>query len=195
MMPHAVRAFVAIRLAGEVERAVAEFADSLRPIAGSAVRWVRRANLHLTLRFLGDRVDASTLERLDHALARLAATTVPFTITVRGAGAFPNLAHPRVLWAGLESTGLITLADRVERAAVESGLAPEARPYAPHLTIGRVNRLHGWDELRPAIEAAAAREFGASPATAMILYRSMLAVDAATYEELARYSFGSGVKA
>jgi len=194
MMPDRIRAFVALRLSAEVERAVAEFIESLRPAgnAHGAMRWVRRTNLHLTLRFLGDRVEASVLERLDGALVRIAATTARFTIGVRGIGAFPNLARPRVVWVGLESAELIALAASIERAAIESGLAPERRSYTPHLTIGRLRDLDQWDAMRPAIEAAASRDFGRSAALSMILYRSILAIDSATHEELAQYSFGGG---
>jgi RNA 2',3'-cyclic 3'-phosphodiesterase len=194
MMPDRIRAFVALRLSADVKRAVADFIEALGPAGNSCgtVRWVRRADLHLTLRFLGDRVEAETLERLDRALIRIAASTTSFTIRVRGTGAFPDLTRPRVVWAGLESTELIALASRIERGAIESGLAPERRAYSPHLTIGRVRGLGGWSAIRPAIEAAAERDFGHSAAQSMILYRSMLAVDAARYEELARYPFGGG---
>ncbi len=191
-MPDRVRAFVALRLSAEVERALADFVESLRPADHGAIRWVRRANLHLTLRFLGDRVEASTLERLDRALIRIAAVTACFTIGVHGTGGFPNLTRPRVVWVGLESAELVALATDIERAASASGLAAEPRAYSPHLTIGRVRDYRGWDELRPAIEVAADRDFGHSAAQSMILYRSTLAVDAASYEELARYPFGGG---
>lgn len=194
IMPDRVRAFVALRLSAEVERAVADFVDLLRPADDrrGAVRWVRRANLHLTLRFLGDRVEASTLERLDRGLMRIAGVTGCFTIGIRGLGGFPNLARPQVLWAGLESAELAALAASIERAAIASGLAAERRAYSPHLTIGRVRDVTGWDQLRPAIEAAGERDFGRSAAHSMILYRSMLAVDAASYQELARYPFAGG---
>jgi RNA 2',3'-cyclic 3'-phosphodiesterase len=191
MMPDRIRAFVALRLSAEVEDEVAEFIESLQPHGNrrGAIRWIPRANLHLTLRFLGDRVEAATLDRLDRALLSIAAATPSFTIGVRGTGAFPNLARPRVVWVGLESDDLIALAARIERAAIESGLAPERRPYSPHLTIGRLRDLRGWGELRSAIEAASDREFGRSPVQSMMLYRSILSSASATYEELAHYPF------
>jgi RNA 2',3'-cyclic 3'-phosphodiesterase len=191
MMPDRIRAFVALRLSAEVERTVADFIESLRPPGNprGGLRWVRPANLHLTLRFLGDRVEAATLDRLDRALIQIAAATAGFTIGVHGTGAFPNLTRPRVVWVGLKSKELIALAATIERAAIESGLAPERRAYSPHLTIGRLRDLVGWSEMRPAIEAAAERDFGRSPAQSMILYRSILAADSAAYDELARYPF------
>ena len=189
VLPNGIRAFVALRLAAEVEQSVAGFIESLQAAnpPHHAIRWVRRSNLHLTVRFLGDRVEAATLARLDRELGLIAAATAPFVIGVRGTGAFPNLTRPRVIWAGLESADLVALAGRAEHAAIAAGLAPEPRAYTPHLTIGRVRDLGGWNEIRPAIEAAADRDFGRSPALSLILYRSMLGVPSATYEELACY--------
>ena len=47
-----LRAFVAVRMNEQVEESVAETIDQLkRPRDG--VRWVPRANLHITLKFLG----------------------------------------------------------------------------------------------------------------------------------------------
>jgi 2'-5' RNA ligase len=191
MMPDYIRAFVGLRLSDEVELAVADFIESLQlsSSANGAIRWVGRVNLHLTLRFLGDRVAASTLARLDRGLVRISAATAQFTIGVRGTGAFPNLTRPRVLWVGLESSELIELAARIERAAIESGLAPERRAYSPHLTIGRAREFDGWNEVQRVLDAASQREFGPSSVQAMMLYRSMLAPGGASYKELARYSF------
>ena len=195
MMPDRGRAFVAFTMAPEVEQAVADLIKSMRtatdPRSGS-IRWIGRNKLHLTLRFLGDDVAASTLERLDGALAEIATATASFSIDVRGIGTFPNLSRPRVIWVGLESTELSSLAASIERAAVAVGLAPERRAYAPHLTIGRVRDLTGWSELRRAIEAAADRDFGRTLARSLILYRSILGSDSSIYEELARYRFASG---
>jgi RNA 2',3'-cyclic 3'-phosphodiesterase len=189
MMPDRIRAFVALRLSDEVERTVAGLVDSLRSLDHRrGIRWVLRNKLHLTLRFLGDRVEAATLERIDGELVRIAAAIAPFAIGVRGIGAFPDLARPRAIWVGLESAEAVALADAIEHAAVAAGLEPEHRVYSPHLTIGRLRDGGGWKAIRPAIEAAAERDFGNSPARWMVLYRSILG-ESASYEELARYTF------
>jgi len=62
---------------------------------------VRLGGLHLTLRFLG----ATTPERLaavEEAVRAAARATGPLSISIRGAGAFPSPAHPRVLWLRIE---------------------------------------------------------------------------------------------
>jgi 2'-5' RNA ligase len=187
-----MRAFVALTLAPEVEQAVAEFIESMRTARttrSDGIRWTSRNKLHLTLRFLGNGVAASTLERLAGALEEIANGTACFAIGVRGLGVFPNLSRPRVIWIGLESAELSALANDVERAAVAAGIVPERRTFAAHLTIARVRDLNGWSELRHAIETAQAPDFGHSLVRSLILYRSILQSDSSVYEELARYRF------
>jgi len=177
-------------MSAEVEGAIGEMVHPLRE-QRSGVHWVRPANLHLTLRFLGDAVDPNILEALDRNLSEIAAQTSPFMLHARGTGAFPNLARPRTIWIGLVSEQLIRLARRVEDAAVEVGFAPEGRPYTPHLTIGRVRDLHGWQRIRRLLHQSSIQDFGSTLISEMTLYRSILGGEAAQYQALARYSFAA----
>ena len=59
----AIRAFVALRMAPDVDDAIIAFVDRLKPLA-SDVSWVKPANLHLTLKFLGAAVPLDALEPL-----------------------------------------------------------------------------------------------------------------------------------
>ena len=67
------------------------------------MRWVRPANLHLTLRFLGNSVDRNLLTPLDRILNQLGVQTSPFMVYALGTGAFPDLDRPRTIWIGLVS--------------------------------------------------------------------------------------------
>jgi 2'-5' RNA ligase len=194
VMPDGMRAFVALKLAPAVEEEVADFIASLRVTSdapGDGVRWTRRDQLHFTLRFLGDRVAASSLERLAGALEEIANATAGFEIGVRGLGAFPDLSRPRVIWIALESAELAVVAARIERAAVGAGFAPERRAFTPHLTIARMRNLTGWSALRHEIEAARDRDFGSTAAQSLILFRSVFG-GSSFYQELAQYRFGRG---
>lgn len=193
-LPPRVRAFIAIEaddaVAREVERLVAELRTP-----HDAINWVRGANLHLTIRFLGDAAESRRLMPLAARLAEIAAGYAPFVIRMRGTGAFPGLERPRVLWVGLESPELVALAAEVEAAAVAAGFEPERRPYSPHLTIARVREPHRFRALRPAFERAAGRDFGAIDARAITLYRSRLAPDGSHYDALASFAFGAPPRA
>src|SRR5271169_5943604 len=170
-----VRAFVAIRMSEPVEDAVARTIDELRhPHDG--VRWVPRANLHITLKFLGPAVDAHRLQELTIGLRQLAAKTEPFELAASGIGAFPDLDHPRAIWVGLhsvESGALAALAARLETVAADYGFDREKRRWSGHLTIGRVGD----------------RPIAAQTRDALTLYRSHLAPTGANYEALATFLF------
>jgi RNA 2',3'-cyclic 3'-phosphodiesterase len=185
-LPDKVRAFVALRMSAQVEEALAEFVETLRGLS-SGIGWTPRANLHLTLRFLGDRVRAEKLERLDSALEQIATTTSPFAIGVRGTGVFPNPNRPRVIWVGLQSDSLIQLAAKVENVAVNAGFEAEQRNYTPHLTIGRIRDPRAWRAVRASIAEAGDRDFGSTQVDSMTLYQSRLG-SRPTYIQLAVYA-------
>jgi RNA 2',3'-cyclic 3'-phosphodiesterase len=185
-LPDKIRAFVALRMSAEVETAIARMVAPMREVR-SGIRWVRLSNLHVTLRFLGDRVERGLLEPFDKGLDALARTTLPFIVEARGTRAFPNLDRPRVIWIGLASEQLIQLAQAIENTAVAVGFVPEARHFSPHLTIGRLRDLHGWQRIREVLRETSNQDFGASPVSEMGLYRSILGGEASQYQELARY--------
>ena len=181
---------MALRLSAASVATIASFIDDRRDVA-DGISWTRPANLHLTLRFLGDAVPAAIIPMVVAALEQIAAVTETFPLTARGAGTFPDAARPRVVWIGLHSDHLIRLAERVESAARECGFPPETRPFAPHLTIGRVRDRRGWSVLRDALVVAADRDFGNSLIDSMALYRSILGHGAPTYEAIAHFPFKS----
>jgi RNA 2',3'-cyclic 3'-phosphodiesterase len=185
-LPDKIRAFIALRMGAEIERAIAEFVGSVRKLR-SGVRWVRTDNLHVTLRFLGDGVDRDLLPTLDEGLGRIAGTTPPFVLHALGVGAFPDFERPRVVWIGLDGEQLIHLAQKVESEVVRTGFVPEGRPYAPHLTIGRVRDLRGWLPIRSALKELLRHDFGAILISELILYRSILGGEASRYQAIGRY--------
>jgi len=134
-----VNYFFAVRPSEEVQEKIAEQTRLWKGVIGSlpkplSSRWYAPSDYHVTLKFLGD------LEELDDAiiLAGLTAAerTTPFALTVRGMGAFPDLAKPRVLWLGLEQNSpLADLAASLEAEVAMYGLSKETCPYLPHLTV------------------------------------------------------------
>ena len=192
-VPERVRAFIALRLDAAVDDAIADLTGRLRAPENDnpqeGIRWVRRANFHLTLLFLGPSVPRERLAPIADALGAIAKTTASFEIAARGVGAFPNLARPRVIWVGLHGDALAGLAARVAEATERCGFAPERRVYSPHLTVGRVRSLRSPGRLRRALNEAVDSSFGVSRIERVILYRSELGPQSSTYHELAVFQF------
>lgn len=186
-----VRAFIAVRMNEQVEASVADMIDELKQ-PRDGVRWVARANLHITLKFLGPAVDLHRLEQLSAGLHQLAAKTAPFEVAAVGVGAFPNLGRPRAIWVGLdgvESGALAALAARLETVAADYGFERDKRRWSGHLTIGRVGDRGIAGKTRQALHAARDREFGVSRIESITLYRSHLGPDGSSYEALATFLF------
>ena len=147
------------------------------------VRWVRADGLHVTLKFLGW-VAAERLAAVRVALAGALRDRLALQLQVRGLGAFPSLRRPRVLWVGLYGDGLVELTARVDEATARIGFEPEKRPFTPHVTLGRVSSLRGWDRMEDALKARIDDDFGASSVAAVTVYRSTLRPDGAMYTAL-----------
>lgn len=139
-MSEKIRLFIAIDLSEDVKDVLLEtavrMADSLPK---RAIRWVRREQLHLTLRFLGDTA-VSQLPKLRQATTQIASRYQPLQLRLSGVGAFPNRKRPRVIWAGLvgELAPLQKLQSELEDQVVGMGWKREKRPFNPHITLGRV---------------------------------------------------------
>lgn len=110
-----------------------------RRTADPNLRWVKRDNWHLTLAFFGD-VPDERVEPLIDALAGVRPT--PFEVVLDGAGAFPDPASARVLYAAV-STGsdeLTALSRRVRTAADRVAVPSDNAKHRPHLTLARTRR-------------------------------------------------------
>jgi 2'-5' RNA ligase len=172
-----LRAFIAIEIPTEIKKAIAVQTASLYKNAGCAVRWVTTENTHLTLKFLGE-LSLANVGLLSQALQIGCGQQAPFDITVSGAGSFPNLRRPRVIWIGLSAPpDLNRLYHKVEAAAARLGYPAEDRPFSAHLTIGRVREQASPDELKY-LQAALAGldigELGVFTARAVTLFKSEL---------------------
>lgn len=129
-----IRAFVAVTVPDWAAQTLELLLTRLAPLG--QLRWVTRAQLHVTLRFLGEQTP-DAIERVKRALAPIAFP--PFEVELSCAGAFPSLERPRTLWlSGTRGAAELTaLAARLEDALAEAGIPRERRPFVPHLTLAR----------------------------------------------------------
>ena len=172
------RLFVALRPPPEMR---AQLLGVMGGVPGA--RWQSDDQLHVTLRFIGE-VDTP---QADDIAAALGAIDRPRpTVALLGAGSFGRKGHVHSLRAGIApDEALQQLRDRVNRALVRAGVAPEERAFKPHITLARLGRGAG------PVEPFLARMAGlASPPVtidALILFESRLGQEGASYDAVARY--------
>ncbi len=113
-----------------------------RQEAESSLRWTAPEQWHVTLAFMPEVPDRA----VDPLVERLASRATRFTaetVSIAGAGAFPNPYKARVLWAGVHEQvdgGLRSLATGIRHACSGAGAAPEGGPFHPHITLARLRR-------------------------------------------------------
>ena len=183
-MSQTIRSFIAIELTAEVRSVLDNVQQGLK-VLGLKAKWVRPANIHLTLKFLGN-IESTAIEDIGKAMADAVRECAPFTLTVGGIGFFPGIKRARVVWAGLGgATGSLlnlqgNLADRLETL----GFAKEKRPFKAHLTLGRFRQT-----VNPDIAGRAMAEYAELgnlkfSVDRIILFRSDLNPTGAVYSPL-----------
>lgn len=95
-------------------------------------------HLHLTLKFLGD-TEEGLVPEIVSAMREASAGIAPFSVQVKGTGAFPTLGRPNVLWVGLEGgEPLGRMARSLNENLADLGFPREERAWSPHVTLARV---------------------------------------------------------
>ncbi|MGQ9732056.1 MAG: RNA 2',3'-cyclic phosphodiesterase [Candidatus Zipacnadales bacterium] len=188
-----MRLFFGISISESVRTEVESAQEQLRR-AGEKVKWVAPANLHITLRFLGE-VSDTEAEQIAHAAESCWEGVPVQQCVLRGVGAFPNPRHPRVIWIGLgEGRETFTALYKSLNGRLQEciGMPRESREFVPHLTIGRVKVPPRKNTLARLIDELSAREFGSFLPDQVVLYMSTLTPRGPIYNVVRSYSaFGS----
>lgn len=185
-----VRAFIAVELPDKIKKSIASLAGELDE-AKIPVKPVRRENLHITLKFLGQSPPAE-LEKVKAALDACARGAEPFPLAFRGVGAFPSAERPSVLWAGAhdETGSLASLADKLEERLPEAGREKEQRVFHPHVTAARVKKSvksAGKKIIRQWLEENKDADFGLMRVRRLSLIESRLSCEGPSYSLLAGF--------
>jgi RNA 2',3'-cyclic 3'-phosphodiesterase len=181
-----VRAFLAVPLPESARACGCEAIETLRAVVPADVRWTPPENQHLTLKFLGEIQEDRVEALVERASAKLAGVA-PVELALGGFGAFPSAREARVLWLGVArgAGALAKLARRLDSAARVVGAERERRPFAAHLTLGRLRA-----SARVEIERLPAPNAVAWTASEVVLYESRLAPDGARHVPLAHLALG-----
>jgi len=171
MSQNLVRAFLAIPLGDELKRKLTQLQRQLAENLPGA-SWPRPDNLHLTLRFFGD-VTHEDLEKIRVSMLSIEGFQQAFEVRVAGLGAFPHPRRPRVIWVGLSPAALLQkLYLQLQSSLAQAGVAQEARPFKPHLTIGRLR--HFGPDMSQMIASTGNLCCGTLRVDQLVLYQSRL---------------------
>ncbi|PIN83667.1 RNA 2',3'-cyclic phosphodiesterase, partial [Candidatus Micrarchaeota archaeon CG11_big_fil_rev_8_21_14_0_20_47_5] len=89
--------FFAVELPDEVRERIFEAG---RELEGKGISLVKKENLHITLKFIGEKSEHDAREIIKKASE---ISFESFSVRVVGVGAFPNERNARVIWVGAQA--------------------------------------------------------------------------------------------
>ncbi len=138
------RIFIAINFPENIKKKLSDYENKWLELP---CRWTRKENLHITLAFLGYLPDEE-LVKICNITREIALKHEPFFINLNKIiYGPPKKSPPRMIWVeGEESEELGKLQKALENsllttealAKADQTISTEARPYAPHVTLGRI---------------------------------------------------------
>ena len=178
-----MRLFIAIDLPEEVKQVIEEIKEQIKDIKG--VKPVRKQNLHLTMKFLGE-VEEDKVNRIVEAIGK--AEFKPFDLALGKLGFFPNEKRIRVLWIDAEpAEPLARLKKEIDKALP---LFKDDHPFSAHLTFARIKYIASDEDKKKILELITntkieKKEFLVDK---FVLYKSTLMPEGPVYEVVASFS-------
>lgn len=187
------RMFFAVLVPKPLQAAIEVVQRALRR-ANADIKWVEPANLHFTLKFLGQTPVSRTPE-LCAVAEQVAASKERSKVMLKGLGGFPHSHWPQVVWIGCEegSEWLAQLGRDLDRALSEAGLAPlDKRPFTPHLTLGRARSNRRIKNLIQVLNRYQEVDVGPLVVGGFTLMKSELGREGPTYTVLKEFPLRGG---
>ena len=186
----ATRTFLALPLDEIIRRPMVAAQHELDTV-GAKVRWTELDQLHVTVKFLGD-VEDEDLADVCSMAGEVAGGIEAFDFSVARLICSPPAGYLRMVWVGIEDpTGRMgELHRQLDLAYSGMGYKAEHRGFHAHLTLGRVKSGEKILQLRQAVAAMDAMNFGEQGADELIVYSSDLAREGPVYTVLATVPLG-----
>ncbi|MBW2990178.1 RNA 2',3'-cyclic phosphodiesterase [Candidatus Woesearchaeota archaeon] len=174
-----MRLFIAIDLPEEVKQVIEEIKKPIKDIKG--VKPVRKQNLHLTMKFLGE-IEDDKVKKIVEALGKV--EFKPFNLSLGKLGFFPNEKRIRVLWIdAVPAEPLKILKQEIDKALPEF---KDDHPFKNHLTFARIKYIASEEDKKNILElitntAVEKKEFLVDK---FVLYKSTLMPEGPVYKVL-----------
>jgi 2'-5' RNA ligase len=175
-----IRTFVCIEIPQSIKARIEKLQSELRR-PSAQISWVKPANIHLTLKFLGD-VEQSKILQVNTAVNRATDSFSPFQITAGNTGCFPSPRNPSVLWIGIAPVAgdLQRLRDALEEELARQGFEHDNKKFNPHLTIARIRDSRNTAEVADAF-LTSGFAYESFQASEVIVMRSQLSPQGSIY--------------
>jgi RNA 2',3'-cyclic 3'-phosphodiesterase len=179
-----MRLFVGIDCSRKCRQIIGNFQRTFsQSIVGSFIQ-----NHHISMKFLGE-VDETELMEIDLKLNSIKLPMI--TVQLSEFGVFGNSSSPSILYAGLESAGLMMLQAQIEEL-LGARFPSDYAQYVPHITMVRIASIKD-EELFKVHRSLDLPQFRFD-VYEFHLYKSELTPDGSVYDKLHTYSLEQPTK-
>jgi 2'-5' RNA ligase len=146
-----MRIFIGIKLNETLLDKIEKFLKPLKK-NHSPVKWVKRENLHITLKFIGE-IPVKKYQEIQNILSQHNFNTGPLDLEVKGCGKFGKGNSLNILWVGINNNKkLEEIYNTIENLLDKAGIAKENRRFKPHITVGRNKKSYNFKSIFKIIE-------------------------------------------
>lgn len=179
-----LRVFIAVDVEDPLLVSRLERLKDLLLSTGVIMKPVEPYNYHITLRFIGE-VPKRVVDEIAESLKTI--TFKPFKAVLKGLGAFPSIANPRVIWVGVGEGGkeLKELHNVVEQVLRRLNIPSEREEFVAHVTLARVKGSKNINSLVKLLMEFSDYEIGLMEIRSIRLKKSVLTKKGPIYETLA----------
>lgn len=136
-----MRLFVAIEIPEDLKEYLSEIQGKIG-INSDKIRFVNKAQIHLTLKFLGE-VQPNIAEEIKNNLKKI--TFDSFSVVLDTLGVFPSENYIRVVWVGLKPEApILELQENVDEKLKK--LFKKEKNFKTHVTLARVKFVNNKEE-------------------------------------------------
>lgn len=155
-----------------------------RGLLHDKINWVNTAQLHLTLKFIGETNES--VEKIASAMAAAINGIRAFDLVFDKVGIFGSAYDPRVIWVGSDQANnqMNQLGESVMNEMDSIGFKRDRQNFVPHLTIGRIKEISDKSNFQKIIRSQAQQVFQKTKVDNIILYESILRREGPLYKEI-----------
>lgn len=176
------RLFIAVPIPDGIKRKVSKLYPLFKE-TGADLKFVSLANLHFTLKFLGD-VEEEMIEKIEERLANICANSDVFEIFLDKVGVFPSFDRIKVLWVGAENNLFSSLVERMEKKLSYIRKDDFQGNSVLHLTFARVKSVLSAIQKKKILKVLVdvkKMDFGRMMVDKVVLYESKLTAKGPIY--------------
>ena len=133
-----MRSFISIEFPENIKKEIFKTFESLKNSGTAFGNFVKKENMHLTLKFLGN-LSEEKIKEIKKKLCEVNFKT--FNTDVGNIGFFPSEKYVRVIWVDLISEKIKGLKKTIDDKLHEIGINHDGREFSSHITVARIKKM------------------------------------------------------